>query len=143
MSIPHRIAADMRALTPATRKAVRPRLRAAGRLVVGQSKINYAWSKRIPATVRMRTSFRADREGVTITAGDKSTPHARPYEGFSGYSQFRHPVYADRARKTSKGWTWVTQATRPSLFPAARQTEAETTALVLSALDDAAKDIGF
>lgn len=143
MSIPDRIAADMRALPEATRKAVRPRIRAAGGLVVNQAKINAAWSTRIPSTVRMRTSFRAGREGVTIIAGDKSTPHARPFEGFSGYAQFRHPVFADRARKTSKGWTWVTQTTRPFLFPAAEQTESETTAMVFAALDDAGKEIGF
>lgn len=143
MSIPNQIAADMRALTPAARKAVRPRLRAAGGLVVNQAKINFAWSTRIPPTVRMRTSFRAEREGVTVTAGDKTTPHARPYEGFSGYAKFRHPVFADRTNKTSKGWTWVTQVTRPSLFPAAKQTEAETTAQVFAALDDASKEIGF
>lgn len=143
MSVPARIAADMRALTAATRKAVRPRLRAAGKLVVDAARSKASWSTRIPGTVRMSTSFRENREGVTITAGGKAAPHARPYEGFSGYASFRHPVFADRARKTSKGWTWVTQVTRPFLFPAARQTEEQTTAMVLSALDDAAHEIGF
>lgn len=144
ISIPDRIAADMRALTPETRKAVRPKLRAAGQIVVDRSKADYSgWSSRIPGTVRMRTSFRADREGVTVIAGDKTTPHVRPYEGFSGYASFRHPVFANRARKTSKGWTWVTQVTRPTLFPAAAATESQTTAMVLTALDDAPKMIGF
>lgn len=143
MSIPDRIAADMRALPEATRRAVRPRLRAAGGLVVNKAKINAAWSTRIPGTVRMQTSFRQGREGVVVIAGGRSTPHARPFEGFSGYAKFRHPVFADRERHTSKGWTWVTQPTRPFLFPAAKETEAETTSQVRAALDDAAKDIGF
>src|SRR5687768_8572178 len=112
MSIPDRIAADMRALPEATRKAVRPRLRAAGTIVVDRAKLKASWSSRIPGTIRLQTSFRANREGVTVIAGNKSTPHARPFEGFSGYARFRHPVFADRQNKTSKGWTWVTQATR-------------------------------
>lgn len=143
LSIPQQIAADMRALPEETRKSIRPHLRAAGRMVVNDAKSRANWSSRIPGTIRMATSFRADREGVTITAGNQSTPHARPYEDVGGKGKFRHPVFPDSRNRTRKGWTWVTQTSRPFLFPAAQANEAAATAAVRSALDEAAKSLGF
>lgn len=143
VDIPTQIAADMRALTPETRKAVRPKLREAGRMVVEDAKGRASWSTRIPPTIRMATSFREDREGVTITAGNKATPHARPYEDVPGRGQFRHPVHANSKNFTRKGWAWVTQTSRPFLFPAAMANEAAATAMIRSALDDAANSLGF
>lgn len=142
-SIPDQIAADMRALTPATRKAIRPKLRAAGRMVVDDAKSRSSWSSRIPGTVRMTTSFRVDREGVTVSAGTRSTPHARPYEDVLRRGRFRHPVFADAKNRTRKGWIWVTQQSRSFLFPAAEARQAEATAAIRSALDEAASELGF
>lgn len=130
------IARDMRRLEPETRKAVRPRLRRAGELIAGEARRNASWSSRIPSTVRVVTSFRANREGVTVRAGGPSAPHARPYEGITARGDtFRHPVYG-------RDW-WVAQATRPFLLPAvqAKQGEADTT--VRETLDDAASALGF
>ncbi len=144
VSIPDLIAADMRALPEETRKSVRPRLREAGRMVVDSATGKAgAWSTRIPPTIRMSTSFRQDREGVTITAGNKSTPHARPFEDVPGRGSFRHPVWADTKGHTRKGWRWVTQTSRPFLFPAASENEAAATAMIRAALDDAATSLGF
>lgn len=143
MSIPQQIAADMQALTGETRKAVRPKLRSAGKAVVEDAKARSSWSSRIPGTVRMSVSFRVDREGVLVTVGNDSTPHARPYEDVPGKGKFRHPVFPDARNRTRRGWTWVSQTSRPFLFPAARANEGAATAAVRSALDDAARSLGF
>lgn len=130
------IARDMRRLPEETRKAVRPALRKAGELIAREAKVNASWSSRIPATIRVETSFRSNREGVTVRAGGPSTPHARPYEGISSRgSTFRHPVYG-------RDW-WVTQASRPFLVPAAESAQRAATAAVSETLDDAAQSIGF
>lgn len=142
-SIPQIIATDMRALPEESRKAIRPRLREAGQMVANDARSRASWSSRIPGTVRMTTSFRLDREGVTVIAGNSATPHARPYEDVAGKGKFRHPVFADTKNFTRKGWTWVTQVSRPFLFPAAKANEAAATAAIRSALDDAAKALGF
>lgn len=143
MDITEQIAADMRALPVETRKAVRPALRAAGQQVAEAAKGNASWSSRIPGTIRVRTSFRFEREGVEVIAGNASTPHARPFEDVRQRGSFRHPVFADAANKTRRQWTWVSQTSRPFLFPAARATEAATTAAMRSVLDTAAVSIGF
>lgn len=112
-------------------------------MVVNDAKARANWSGRIPSTIRMSTSFRLDREGVEITAGNKSTPHARPYEDVGGKGKFRHPVFPDTRNRTRRGWRWVTQTSRPFLFPAALANEAAATEAVRSALDEAAKSLGF
>lgn len=143
LSIPLQIAADMRALPEETRRFVRPRLRAAGRMVVEGAVSRASWSRRIPGTIRMSTSFRVDREGVTVTAGNKSTPHARPFEDVRQRGFFRHPVHADSRNRTRKGWSWVSQPARPFLFPSALANEAAATETIRAALDEAGRSIGF
>lgn len=135
------IAADLRRLPLETRKKIRPKLRRVGGRVAAAAKANASWSSRIPATVRVVTSFRFEREGVAVKLGGRGTPHARPYEGLTR-DPFRHPVNAD-PRKTRGEWTWVSQAARPMLRPAARANEAETNREMLAALDEAARELGF
>lgn len=129
------IARDMRALPVEARKAVRPALRRAGQVVAREAQVNASWSSRIPGTVRVVTSFRANREGVTISAGGPSAPHARPYENLGDPGVFRHPVHGN-------DW-WVSQAARPFLFKAARSTEGTVTAMVVETMDDVAASLGF
>lgn len=130
------IARDMRALPAETRKAVRPQLRKAGEIVQKDAQARASWSGRIPSTIKVVTSFRTNREGVTVRAGGSSAPHARPYEGLSSRGDtFRHPVYGNDV--------WVAQATRPFLIPAAEANAAAVTASVRAALDDAASSLGF
>lgn len=131
------IARDMRQLPDETRKAVRPKLRAGGEIVAVDARGRADWSSRIPGTVRVRTSFRDDRENVKVLAGGASAPHARPYEGIgTSGDTFRHPVYGDRE-------VWVAQEKRPFIFPAAEAKGEEVTGLVRAALDEAAASIGF
>lgn len=131
------IARDMRALPGEVRKSVRPRLRAAAQIIANDARGRASWSGRIPATIKVRTSFTANREGVSIVAGGPSAPHARLYElGSRSSASFRHPVYGHRDR-------WVVQSTRPFLFPAAESRAETVTAAVSSALDEASRAIGF
>lgn len=130
------IARDMRALPEETRKAVRPKLRKGGEIIKSAAQANAAWSSRIPDTVKVEVSFRANREGVTVRAGGSKAPHARPYEGLaSGGTTFRHPVYG-------QDW-WVSQAARPFLMPAAEQNQSAVTDVVTTALDEAPSSLGF
>lgn len=130
------IARDMRALEPETRKAVRPRLRAAAQVMADETKSRVSWSSKIPGTVRVRTSFRANREGVDILMGNTSTPHARPYENLGVASTFRVQVFGQNA-------VWVDRPARPALFPAAMATQGQMTAEVMKTLDDAGSALGF
>ena len=137
------IAEDMAKLEPATRRAVRPRLKNAGDAIASEAQRRASWSSRIPATIRTEVSYRQEREGVRVVAGGGSAPHARPYEGATGAGVFRHPVYADSAGLVRRRWTWVTEPTRPFLMPAAESKAAMATSEVQAALDDAARAIGF
>lgn len=137
------IAADMRALPEAARKPLRAKLRAAGEAVVSDAKARASWSTRIPDTVRLDISFRADREGVRIVAGGRNAPQARAYEGITTGKTYRHPVYPDSTHFTREKWHWVEAPTRPFLLPAAEAVEGPTTTAVENALSEAAVTIGF
>ena len=136
--VAEKIALDMQRLPEEVRKAIRPELRAIGNAVAQDAKVRSSWSGRIPGTIRVHASFRLDREGVIVIAGGKAAPHARLYESPSGHAYFRHPVF-----KTAKRNKWVSQQTRPFLFPAALAREAATTEAVLTALSAAASAVGF
>lgn len=130
------IARDMRNLPEEARKAVRPALRKAGQMVAREAAVNSSWSGRIPGSIRVVTSFRQNREGVTVVAGNANAPHARPYEGIaSRAATFRHPVFGHDV--------WVAQATRPFLIPAAESTEGSTTAFIFESMDEVAQSLGF
>lgn len=130
------IARDMRRLPEETRKAIRPALRKAGEMIAHEAKVNASWSSRIPSSIRVETSFRQNREGVIVRAGNANSPHARPYEGLtSSGSTFRHPVFGRDV--------WVAQTERPFLFPAAEAGQAAATEAVASALDDVGQSLGF
>jgi hypothetical protein len=130
------IARDMRALPEEARKAVRPALRKAGMVVAREAMVNASWSSRIPGTIRVVTSFRVNREGITVRAGGSAAPHARPYEHLGEPGAFRHPVYGNRE-------VWVSQTARPFLFKAARSTEGTVTEMVLETMDEVAQSLGF
>jgi hypothetical protein len=131
------IARDMRALPEETRKAVRPALRKAGQQVANEAAANASWSSRIPGTLKVTTSFRQNREGVTVSAGGANAPHARPYEGITQRGDtFRHPVYG-------RDIPWSTQPTRPFLRPAAEAAGPSSAAMMRGAMDDVGQSLGF
>lgn len=130
------IARDMRSLPEESRLAVRRRLRAAAEPLAEETRRRVSWSSRIPSTVKVRTSFRVNRENVMVVMGNASTPHARPYEHLGQEGVFRHPVFG-------KDDVWVDEPARPALFPAAIAGEGRMTAEVTKTLDDAAAALGF
>ena len=78
------------------------------------------------------------RVGVELRVS-KGVPHARPYEGISqqgSTSYFRHPVFGNRE-------VWVSQNTRPYLWPAVRGRARDMRAAVEQAFEDAARESGF
>lgn len=121
--------------------AGRRRLRGAA-VRVGQGALSDAksragsWSTRIPAAISLRADIRDDRIGVQLRASAAAAPHARPYEGLGQGGRFRHPVFGHRDR-------WVTQATRPFLWPAARGRAADMSEALGAAYEDAAREAGF
>ncbi|MFL6141576.1 MAG: HK97 gp10 family phage protein [Labedaea sp.] len=129
------IARDMRRLEPQTRTAIRPALRQGGQMVAREAAVRSSWSSRIPATIRVEVSFRANREGVRIRMGGPHAPHARPYENLGEPGTFRHPVYGRDV--------WVSQAARPALFPAARDAAPAVTGYLLEQLDAVGASLGF
>ncbi|HEX6468616.1 MAG TPA: HK97 gp10 family phage protein [Streptosporangiaceae bacterium] len=130
------IGEDLRLLPIELRKSARPRLRRAGDVIASAAKNNASWSKRIPPTIRVRTSFRFERETIYVIAGGPTTPHARPYEGAGGKASFRHPVHGNRE-------VWVAQPTRPYLWPAGKEHGPEAEVAIRQALNETAAKLGF
>lgn len=98
-------------------KEIRAETRTVVRLVAGpvldRAQVNAAWSKKIPAAMRLTTSFSQRSAGAAITVSRRRAPNARPFENLGRDGTFRHPVWGHRDR-------WVAQVARPSLFPAVK-----------------------
>jgi hypothetical protein len=99
-----------------------------------------AWSTRIPSAISTRPLINdaQSRVGVEVRVS-KRVPHARAYEGISqqgSISYFRHPVYGNRE-------AWVSQKTRPYLWPAVRGRQGEMRRAVEQTVDAVARECGF
>ena len=115
---------------------------------VGQSALSDArsragsWSSRIPSAISGKPTMdmTRGRVGFELRAGvSERVPHARVFEGISqqgSSSYFRHPVYGNREN-------WVSQKTRPYLWPAVRGRAADLRRGVEQAVESAARDAGF
>jgi hypothetical protein len=100
-----------------------------------------AWSSRIPSAITGRpvVDMTRGRVGYELRADvSEAVPHARVFEGISqqgSSAYFRHPVFGtDR---------WVSQRTRPFMWPAVRGRAADLRRGVEKAVDDAAREAGF
>lgn len=102
-------AEQLRRVPEESRRAVRAAIVDATRGVRADAARRASWSSRIPGAITMRVSFTTARVEIRVNA--RRAPHARPYEGISGRTTFRHPVYGNRN-------VWVEQAARPFLRPA-------------------------
>jgi hypothetical protein len=104
---------DLNQVPVTLRRQMTRKIRKAGSPIVSRAKANASWSTRIPGAISLRTRYTGNRPGISIRVSASKAPHARAYEGLTGNGQtFKHPVFG--------GDTWVTQATRPFLFPAAQ-----------------------
>lgn len=109
---------DLQGMPPDVRKGLRLGLRDAGKTGQQEAQANASWSTRIPGAITLRTSTRANTAGVFLRVNSDRAPHARPYEGLANSSRgyFRHPVFGDTE-------TWVAEACRPFLAPAAQSAQ--------------------
>lgn len=127
---------------------VQRRMLAANIARVGQSALSDArsraggFSRRIPSAITGKPIVDATRGRVGYELRvdvSEAVPHGRVFEGISqqgssGY--FRHPVFGNTER-------WVSQPTRPFLWPAARGRTADMRSGVEQAAEDAARACGF
>jgi hypothetical protein len=135
------LARDFHRMAPAIRRGLRTEFVRIGQPIVSDARSRAgAWSSRIPAAISSRGVIQAgqDRVGVEVRVS-ASVPHARPYEGISqqgSTSYFRHPVFGNREN-------WVSQKTRPYLWPAVLGRRDDANAAALSAVENAARECGF
>lgn len=119
------------------RRAVRPKLKMVAVPIAQDAKRRASWSRRIPGAIRISTSITKRHQGVRIRVDSVKAPHARPYEGIGTRSDtFRHPVFGDRER-------WVSQKSRPFLWPAMQAGRPQVEGAVSEAILEAARDSGW
>lgn len=124
------LTADLARVPESIRRGLRPAMREAGQRVLTDARRRASWSSRIPGAMSIRVSLSGDRPGVMITVSAARAPHARPYEGILGASEFWHPVFGNRA-------AGVREATRPYLWPAAKAAAPQVQRDVRDAIDRA------
>ena len=131
-----RLIKDLGKIPDDLRRKLRPRLRAAGRVVADDAKARASWSTRIPRAIRVSTSFTARRPGVSVVVDKKKAPHGRPYEHGGQPGTFRHPRWGDRR-------SWFEQRARPFLAPALAAKGDTAGRLITEAVDETTRDAGF
>jgi hypothetical protein len=132
---------DLHAMGPKQRRRLRREFTRIGQAAASDAKSRAgAWSRRIPSAISNRALVDQGRGRVGAEVRvSRRVPHARAYEGISqqgSTSYFRHPVYGNRE-------VWVSQQTRPYLWPAVRGRRAEMTRAVEQTVDAVARECGF
>jgi hypothetical protein len=132
---------DLHAMGPKQRKKMRAEfLRISSAAASDARSRAGAWSQRIPSAISNRALIDMGRGKVGAEVRvSKSVPHARAYEGISqqgSTSYFRHPVYGNTEN-------WVSQKTRPYLWPAVRGREGDMNRAVQQVVDESARECGF
>jgi hypothetical protein len=135
------LARDLHKMGPAQRRRLRAEFTRIGQSTLSDAKSRAgAWSSRIPSAITATpiTDTGRGQVGVVFRVS-RSVPHARPYEGISqqgSLSYFRHPVYGNTEK-------WVSQSTRPYLWPAVSGRANDARRAVEKAFEDAARECGF
>ena len=132
---------DLARMTKAQRRRLRVAVGRLGNDAAAEARSSAGrWSTRIPAAIRTRALVDDGRSRVGVELRvSKSVPHARAYEGISqqgSAGHFRHPVYGNRG-------AWVSQPTRPYLWPAVRARQDSLRRAVEQTVEDAARECGF
>lgn len=132
---------DLHAMGPKQRKRLRKEFLRISQSAASDAKSRAgAWSRRIPSAIsnRAQTDTGRGRVGAEVRVSAR-VPHARPYEGISqqgATTYFRHPVFGNTEN-------WVSQQTRPYLWPAVKGREADMRRAVEKTVDDVARECGF
>ncbi|MCP2339165.1 HK97 gp10 family phage protein [Actinomadura rupiterrae] len=127
---------DLGKIPPELKRALRPGLRTAGRIVAEDAQARASWSTRIPAAIKVRVGLTGRSAGVSVVVNRKVAPHARPFEHGGRDGTFRHPVYGHRK-------TWVAQRARPFLAPALEAKGDAAERQIAEAVDKATRAAGF
>jgi hypothetical protein len=124
---------------PGTEQAIlADRLRRAAQPIADDARLrSAAWSRRVPASVRLQGG--ASR--ITIAAGGTRAPQALTMEGYPGGRPRSHPVYGHGPRNT---WTWAQQIpVRPFLEQAVNAKQDEMVRIFAGIVDDWARQLGY
>lgn len=92
------LARDLKAVAPEAAKEFRNGLKVAGELVAEEARVRSSFSKRIPSSIKVRTSG----QSVKVIAGGDTAPLAAAIEN-KGAGFVRHPVFGNPQVWTSKG----------------------------------------
>ncbi|GAA4221537.1 hypothetical protein FHR32_005130 [Streptosporangium album] len=127
---------DLGKIPPELRKALRPALKGAAEPIVADARGRASWSGRIPGAITLSVRLSKRNPGVSIRVRQTKAPHGRPWEGITGATSFKHPVFGHRDR-------WVTQATQPYLAPAAAAGTDDVLDAAAQTVDQVAREAGF
>jgi hypothetical protein len=129
---------DLYRIGAAGRRNLRTDMERAGQSALSDARSRAGrWSRRIPASLSLRTQLTDTRVVVQLRSSARVAPHARSYEGLGhDTGSFRHPVYGRRDR-------WVQQSTRPSVWPAVAGRRREIEESVAAAYERAIRESGF
>lgn len=111
-----------------------------GPLIGGRAAELSAWSKKIPRTIRWRTTGNMAKVTLIVSAGYKGVPIAKWYElgHTQDHSGWWHPAWPHGKRKS---WKWVPQAKgeyhRPYLYPALQERQGQVAQVAMGAIIDA------
>lgn len=126
-----RFARALKQTEPELAKGLRTALRAAGELVASDARERASYSRRIPGSIRVRTTGLT----VSVVAGGAKAPNAGPLEHGGREGTFRHPVFGNRG-------VWVDQPGRPFLHPALYARRAVAVSAVEAALTGVLHKLG-
>ncbi|MEV4096971.1 HK97 gp10 family phage protein [Streptosporangium saharense] len=127
---------DLGKIPPELRKQLRPALKAAAEPIVTDARGRASWSMRIPGAITLSVRMGARNPGVSLRVRRAKAPHGRPYEGITGRTSLRHPVFGHRDR-------WVTQPTKSFLAPAAEAGMDGVLGATAAVVDQVAREQGF
>ena len=124
------LARGLKAINPIFYRKLNERLKEAGKLVAEEAKVNASWSTKIPRTIHVSASM----SSVSVTAGGKRAPGARPLEHEGRQGNFRHPVFGHRN-------VWVDQPARPFIIPALEKNRYKVLELIKLAVNETFDEI--
>lgn len=134
---------DLARMTVAQRRGLRTALTRIGQAALSDARSRAgAWSSRIPSAITGKPTIDMGRGRVGYELRvdvSEEVPHGRVFEGISqqgSTTYFRHPVFGNTEN-------WVSQPTRPYLWPAVRGRADDIYRAAGQAVEDAARDAGF
>jgi len=132
-------AKDLRAADKQLAKAMQLRLRKAGELVADEARRRSSFSRRIPASIKVRVS------GVTVkvVAGGSQAELAAAVENH-GRGYVRHPVFVPKSQLPGPPGRWTNKNSHPAfLAPALEAKQEQVVEMVAAAVDETLREAKF